>query len=187
METLLPWAGGHVCGALARGKRGARCQCHVRKEICIGRRFAPWDPGPFPSACQYVGMTLRQMSFYLLAKHASPCVPWRGMALSPLSRLRPQGCPHVVVIGFPGQSQWAVQHLLGEPHSGSRGAAYHHPCSHRKGVTTERLGACMTQEMVISSCQSPAHTDTGFNTGAHPDGPGQVNYGPKTGRLAQGT
>lgn len=30
---------------------------------------------PFPSACQYVGMTLRQMSFYPLARRASPCVP----------------------------------------------------------------------------------------------------------------
>ena len=42
VETQLPRAGGHFCWPLAGGRRGERCRCHVRREICIRRMFAPW-------------------------------------------------------------------------------------------------------------------------------------------------
>lgn len=45
-----------------------------QEDVCsLGNSLGP-EP---PIGCQYVGMTLRQMSFYPLTRHASPCVPQR--------------------------------------------------------------------------------------------------------------
>lgn len=77
------------------------------------------------------------------------------MAMSPPRLPQPQGCTHRAVTRSPGLSQWAVPCLLGEPCSGSSGAAYPHPCGHHKGLTmqcnqTSGPGDHVSQEMVIS-------------------------------------
>lgn len=42
-ETLVPRAGGHLGWPFTGGRRGERCRCHVRRQICIRRMFAPWE------------------------------------------------------------------------------------------------------------------------------------------------